>query len=303
MPTGSPTSAPRRAGARRRSACRTWRWDRWTSPAGRRSPTSPTMFQRGRVLIAGDAAHTMPPNGGFGGNTGVQDALQPGLEARVRARTDTREPGWSTPTTPSVSRSAASRSSRRTRATCCAPLHTSAPTTSSRSWTTSAWRSATATARRPWCGADEEDDGLPYTDPRESRGLPARARRTTGSSATAGACPRSTCSATASRSSRAPTATAGRPPPAPPQSSSGPRSSCTEWRARLEQAYGITPTGAVLVRPDGYVGWRALDGTGAAEESAARVLLVAPLPLTRQPGPEPGKVVGGPPPCVTGCAT
>ncbi len=31
-------------------------------------------FRAGRILIAGDAAHAMPPNGGFGGNTGVQDA-------------------------------------------------------------------------------------------------------------------------------------------------------------------------------------------------------------------------------------
>jgi 2-polyprenyl-6-methoxyphenol hydroxylase-like FAD-dependent oxidoreductase len=31
-------------------------------------------YQQGRIFLAGDAAHTMPPNGGFGGNTGVQDA-------------------------------------------------------------------------------------------------------------------------------------------------------------------------------------------------------------------------------------
>jgi len=42
------------------------RW-RATSDVARR-------FQDGRIFLAGDAAHLMPPNGGFGGNTGIHDA-------------------------------------------------------------------------------------------------------------------------------------------------------------------------------------------------------------------------------------
>jgi 2-polyprenyl-6-methoxyphenol hydroxylase-like FAD-dependent oxidoreductase len=41
------------------------RW-RATSDVARR-------FTDGRVFLAGDAAHVMPPNGGFGGNTGIHD--------------------------------------------------------------------------------------------------------------------------------------------------------------------------------------------------------------------------------------
>ena len=69
-----PRSDADRATFARASACRTSpvridgvsRWRATAEVASR--------FRAGRVFLAGDAAHVMPPNGGFGGNTGIHDA-------------------------------------------------------------------------------------------------------------------------------------------------------------------------------------------------------------------------------------
>src|SRR4051794_10679513 len=41
----------------------------------RAEATCAERLHEGRVFLAGDAAHVVPPNGGFGGNMGIQDAL------------------------------------------------------------------------------------------------------------------------------------------------------------------------------------------------------------------------------------
>jgi len=41
---------------------------------------------------------------------------------------------------------------------------------------------------------------------------------------------------------------------------------------RFLGAYGVSPSGAALVRPDGFVAWRAIDGADASPSTLVRVL-------------------------------
>ena len=41
---------------------------------------------------------------------------------------------------------------------------------------------------------------------------------------------------------------------------------------RFPDTYGISSAGAALVRPDGIVGWRAIDATGASQENMRQVM-------------------------------
>ena len=115
------------------------RW-RATSDVARR-------FKVGRVFLAGDAAHLMPPNGGFGGNTGIHDAHNLAWKLAMVLQGEAG-PNCSRPTRSSASRSASSPSSRPTRAMSRAPRLISAPRTSSRRPTTSTSSLAISTTRR-----------------------------------------------------------------------------------------------------------------------------------------------------------
>ena len=99
----------RRARSRRSRSMACARW-RATADVAR-------TFQTGRVFIAGDAAHLMPPNGGFGGNTGIHDAHNLAWKLALRAARP-REPALlSTLRGRAPARRRSSRSSRPTPAT------------------------------------------------------------------------------------------------------------------------------------------------------------------------------------------
>ena len=228
-------------------------------------------YQDGRVFLAGDAAHTMPPNGGFGGNTGVQDAWNLAWKLGLvlsgvagPALLDTYD-SERRPIGALMVEQAYSRYVTRV-----APyLGTEGmdPIVDDFSLEIGCRCNSPAVILEP-----ASEDSL-HEHPRESKGRPGSraphvvverdgARVSTLDlfgrefALLVGPGGEAWCSATSA-------AAAGVGLPVDCEVIGDPQ---------FPDAYGISPAGAVLVRPDGIVGWRAADATGASEASMRTTL-------------------------------
>jgi 2-polyprenyl-6-methoxyphenol hydroxylase-like FAD-dependent oxidoreductase len=234
----------------------------------------------GRIFLAGDAAHVVPPNGGFGGNTGVHDAHNlawklalvlngtagPGLLATYDA--ERRPVGEFT-----VEQSYARYVTR------VAPYLGTAdaqPVLDDLYLELGYRYSSSAVIGEPG------DDKVPHQHPRDCQGRPgsraphlwlhrAGARLSTldlfGGNFVLLAGARGTAWRDSARE-----AARGLGVGLDAHQVDDGSGDLADPDSRFCAAYGISPDGAVLVRPDGFVAWRAADAPGATVETMTGVL-------------------------------
>jgi 2-polyprenyl-6-methoxyphenol hydroxylase-like FAD-dependent oxidoreductase len=266
-------------------------------------------FQAGRIFLAGDAAHTMTPTGGFAGNTGIQDAHNLAWKLAAVVRGDAG-PGlldtYDQERRPAGVQAVEQAYNRYvTRSDPDLGTEGMKPAIPDTHVEFNRYRSP-AVVFEPGLA----DDGRVDIDPRQSRARPgtraphvplAGGGRTISTLDLYGhgfvlmAGPSGAAWADAAKSAAAATGVdiavhliGGDETPA----------SGSDWSSPgFAEAYGLDPSGAVLVRPDGYVGWRSERWSTEAARSLPAVLEqilcrpVAPRP-ERRPGAEPEAAFG-----------
>ena len=233
-------------------------------------------FRDGRVFLAGDSAHLMPPYGGFGGNTGIQDAhnlawkLALVLKGRANpALLDTYEPERR-PVAAMTAEQAHTRYVLRG-----APHLMPNGITS---FINDAHIDLGYRYRSSAIFSEGTDDGGLTEDPRQMRGRPGTRL------------PHVTLECEGARVSSVdlvdsgfalfagPAATAWADASAEVARDAGldcrilqAGRAVSDPEGQLCEAIGIAPSGAVLVRPDGVVAWRAVAEQTAARSTMSRV--------------------------------
>jgi 2-polyprenyl-6-methoxyphenol hydroxylase-like FAD-dependent oxidoreductase len=228
-------------------------------------------FQDRRIFIAGDAAHLMPPNGGFGGNTGIHDAhnLAWKLALVTQGHASTGLLASYASERQPVARFTVEQAFSRYVAR------------------TAPWLEP---SQRPESLVDDFDIELGYlyncslgihADPRTTRGIPgSRAphvwlARTGRRVSTIDLTGRYLLLAGAQGQSwvdAARAAAAGFGRVQLPMDAYRVGGDLEDVEARFERAYGISSSGATLVRPDGFVAWRGEHANADSERAFERVL-------------------------------